>query len=274
MKIDSHQHFWNYDPHKHSWIDDSMKVLKKDFLPHQLEIHLKSNDFNGCVAVQADTSVAETTYLLQLADENSFIKGVVGWVNLLSDDVNDQLDRFSQNTLLKGIRHVLQSEPDGFMLQKPFLSGIQHLKAYNLTYDILIFPHQLKEAIQLVKKNPNQPFVLDHLAKPYIKQGEVENWKNDITELASLENVCCKISGMVTEADWEQWKEDDFKNYLDVVVEAFGTKRLLFGSDWPVCLLASEYDKVVQIVENYIFPFSEEEQKDIMGKNAVEFYNL
>src|SRR5690606_1420318 len=137
MRIDSHQHFWNYDPHKHSWIDDSMKVLKKDFLPHQLEIHLKNNDFNGCVAVQADTSVAETTYLLQLADENSFIKGVVGWVNILSDDVNEQLDRFSQNTLLKGIRHVLQSEPDGFMLQKQFLSGIQQLKTYNLTYDIL-----------------------------------------------------------------------------------------------------------------------------------------
>ncbi len=274
MKIDSHQHFWNYDPHKHSWIDDSMKVLKKDFLPHQLEIHLKNNDFNGCVAVQADTSVAETTYLLQLADKNPFIKGVVGWVNLLSDDVNDQLDRFSQNTLLKGVRYVLQSEPDGFMLQKSFLRGIQHLKTHNLTYDILIFPHQLKEAIQLVKKNPDQPFVLDHLAKPYIKRGEVENWKNDITELASLENVCCKISGMVTEADWEQWKEDDFKNYLDVVVEAFGTKRLLFGSDWPVCLLASEYDKIVQIVENYILQFSIEEQKDIMGKNAVEFYNL
>src|SRR5690606_22818467 len=230
-------------------------------------------DFNGCVAVQADTSVAETTYLLQLAEEHSFIKGVVGWVDL-SDDVNGQLDRFSQNTLLKGVRHILQSEPDGFMLQKQFLSGIQQLKTYNLTYDILIFPHQLKEAIQFVKKNPNQPFVLDHLAKPYIKRGEVENWKNDITELASLENICCKISGMVTEADWEQWKEDDFKNYLDVVVEAFGTKRLLFGSDWPVCLLASEYDKIVQIVENYILQFSIEEQKDIMGKNAVEFYNL
>lgn len=274
MRIDSHQHFWNYDPHKHSWIDDSMSVLKKDFLPHQLELTLKENNFNGCVAVQADTSVNETTYLLQLADEHSFIKGVVGWVNLLSDDLVDQLDQFSKNSLFKGVRHVLQSEPDGFMLQKGFLIGIQHLKKYNLTYDILIFPHQLKEAIQFVKKNPDQPFVLDHLAKPYIKKGEINGWKDDITELASFENVCCKVSGMVTEADWKQWKEDDFKHYLDTVFEAFGTKRLLFGSDWPVCLLASDYNKVVQLVENYIRQFSKEEQNDVMGKNAVKFYNL
>lgn len=274
MRIDSHQHFWNYDPYKHSWIDDSMSVLKKDFLPSQLKTVLQENNFDGCVAVQADISVDETTYLLQLADEHPFIKGVVGWVNLLSDDLDDQLDQFSQNTLFKGVRHVLQSEPDGFMLQKGFLNGIKHLKKYNLTYDILIFPHQLKEAIQFVKKNPNQPFVLDHLAKPYIKKGEINGWKNDITELASFENVYCKVSGMVTEADWKQWKEDDFKHYLDAVFEAFGPKRLLFGSDWPVCLLASEYNKVVQIVENYIQQFSKEEQNDVMGKNAVKFYNL
>lgn len=274
MRIDAHQHFWNYDPYKHSWIDDSMSVLKKDFLPHRLEVALKENNFNGCVAVQADTSVDETVYLLQLADEHSFIKGVVGWVNLLSDELDDQLDQFSQNALFKGVRHVLQSEPDGYMLQKGFLNGIQHLKKYNLTYDILIFPHQLKETIQLVKKNPDQPFVLDHLAKPYIKKGEINGWKNDITELASFENVCCKVSGMVTEADWKQWKEGDFKHYLDSVFEAFGTKRLLFGSDWPVCLLASEYKEVVQIVENYIRQLSKEEQNEVMGKNAVKFYNL
>lgn len=274
MRIDAHQHFWNYNPHIHSWIDDSMKVLKKDFLPHQLETLLLTNNFDGCVAVQADISVAETTYLLQLADEHSFIKGIVGWANLLSDDLDDQLEQFSQNALFKGIRHVLQSEPDGFMLQKSFLNGIQHLKKYNLTYDILIYPHQLKETIQLVRKNPDQPFVLDHLAKPYIKKGEINDWKNDITELASFENVCCKVSGMVTEADWKQWKENDFKHYLNTVFEAFGTKRLLFGSDWPVCLLASQYNEVVQVVENYIRQLSKEEQNDVMGINAVKFYNL
>src|SRR5690606_26007141 len=241
---------------------------------HQLEILLQKNNFDGCIAVQADISVAETTYLLQLADEHSFIKGVVGWANLLSDDLNDQLDQFSKNPLFKGIRYILQSEPVGFMLQKQFLEGIQYLKKYNLTYDILIYPHQLKETIQFVRKNPDQPFVLDHLAKTYIKKGEINNWKNDITELASFENVCCKVSGMVTEANWKQWEENDFKHYLDIVFEAFGTKRLLFGSDWPVCLLASQYNEVVQIVENYIRQLSIEEQNDVMGQTAVKFYNL
>lgn len=274
MRIDAHQHFWNYDSYIHRWIDDSMKVLKNDFLPNQLEILLKKNNFDGCVAVQVDSSVNETTSMLQLADNHSFIKGVVGWADLLSNGVGNHLAFFSENRLFKGIRHSLQSEPDGFMLQKGFLNGIQHLKKYNLTYDILIYPHQLKETIQLVAKNPDQPFILDHLAKPLIKQGEVNDWKNDIIQLSSFENVYCKVSGLVTEADWQHWEKDDFKPYLDIVFENFGTKRLLFGSDWPVCLLASPYHEVVQVVENYLQQLSKEEQNDVMGKNAIKFYNL
>lgn len=274
MKIDAHQHFWNYDPIRDAWIDESMHVIRKDFLPQDLAPILKTNNIDGCVAVQADQSETETEFLLACAKQNTFIKGVVGWVDLLHNNVEERLAHFSENNLLKGVRHIVQGEADDFMLRHDFQNGISKLEQFNLTYDILVFPTQLEAAITLVNTFPNQKFVLDHIAKPYIKDGKINTWKALIHKLAEAPNVYCKISGMVTEADLKQWKPSDFKPYLDVVFNAFGIDRIMYGSDWPVCLLASQYEQQINIVQNYIKDFSEEEKEKIMGRNAITFYNL
>ena len=274
MRIDSHQHFWKFDPVRHAWIDSSMQNIAKDFLPEDLKPLLETNLMDGCIAVQADQSETETQFLLGLAEENSFIKGVVGWVDLSAEDLSQRLEVFSKNTLFKGVRHVLQAEKEGFMLQDPFLKGISELKNFNLTYDILIYPNQLEEARLLIEKNPDQPFVLDHLAKPYIKQQKIKNWASDIKELAKYKNVYCKLSGMVTEADWNHWQFENFKKYLSMAFDTFGSDRLMFGSDWPVCLLAGSYEHVVKIIELFIENLEQEEKNNIMGRNACNFYNL
>ena len=274
MKIDSHQHFWKYDPVRDSWIDTSMKVIRRDFMPEDLQEILVEQNFEGCVAVQADQSLEETKFLLQLANDYSFIKGVVGWVDLCDPSVGGHLDHLSKNKTLKGIRHILQSESDDFMLSDAFCNGISQLEKHQLTYDILIYHGQLKNTIAFVEKFPNQKFVLDHIGKPDIKSNKITNWERELTRLAKYPNVFCKVSGMVTEADWENWNENDFTTYLDVVFKAFGTHRVLYGSDWPVCLLAGNYNSVLSIVKNYIKQFSEEEQEMIMGKNTIDFYSL
>ena len=274
MRIDSHQHFWKFDPVRHAWIDSSMQNIAKDFLPKDLKPLLETNLMDGCIAVQADQSETETRFLLRLAEENSFIKGVVGWVDLSAEDLSQRLEVFSKNTLFKGVRHVLQAEKEGFMLKDPFLRGISELKNFNLTYDILIYPNQLEEARVLIEKNPDQPFVLDHLAKPYIKQQKIKNWASDIKELAKYKNVYCKLSGMVTEADWNHWQFENFKKYLSVAFDTFGSDRLMFGSDWPVCLLAGSYEHVVKIIDLFIENLEQEEKNNIMGGNACNFYNL
>jgi L-fuconolactonase len=274
MTIDSHQHFWTFDPVTDSWITPEMGVIQRDFLPEDLIPVLETNGVDGCVAVQADQSNSETEFLLQLAEANEVIKGVVGWIDLKSPDLYDKLEVYSQFELLKGFRHVVQVEADGFLLQTDFVNGVGQLAAFDYTYDILIYPHQLKEAYEFAKKLPNVRFVLDHLAKPYIKKGEIESWKNDLKSLSQLLNVSCKISGMITEADWHKWKNADLTPYLDVAFEAFGTKRLLFGSDWPVCLVAGEYGAMKAVVTDYLNTFSINERKDVMGENAVRFYNL
>lgn len=274
MRIDSHQHFWKFDPVRHAWIDSSMQNIAKDFLPKDLKPLLESNLMDGCIAVQADQSETETEFLLKLAEENSFIKGVVGWVDLSAEDISQRLEVFSKNPLFKGVRHVLQAEKEGFMLQDLFLKGISELKNFNLTYDILIYPNQLEEARLLIEKNPDQPFVLDHLAKPYIKQQKIKNWASDIKELAKYKNVYCKLSGMVTEADWNHWQFENFKKYLSVAFDTFGSDRLMFGSDWPVCLLAGSYEHVVKIIDLFIENLEQEEKNNIMGRNACNFYNL
>ncbi len=274
MRIDSHQHFWSYHPVKHSWIDNSMEVLRRDFMPDDLQDVLMEMNMTGCVAVQADQSEAETRFLLDLATKHSFIKGVVGWVDLCETNVAERLAHFTADAAFKGVRHILQSERDDFMLGKAFCNGIAQLEQFNLSYDILVFPNQLKNTVKLVERFPEQRFVLDHLAKPYIKDGKISAWKTDIEILAKHKNVHCKISGMVTEADVLNWDENDFKPYMDVVFEAFGTNRLMFGSDWPVCLLAGNYSRVLSITENYIKQFTDEEQSMIMGKNAADFYAL
>ncbi|MEK9603486.1 MAG: amidohydrolase family protein [Flavobacteriaceae bacterium] len=274
MRIDSHQHFWKFDPVRDAWIDDSMKEIARDFLPKDLEPLLSANKIDGCVAVQADQSEIETEFLLDLARKNPIIKGVVGWVDLCADNLNQRLSVYSKNPLLKGVRHIVQAEKEGFMLKDSFLRGIDQLKNFDLTYDILIYPHQLEEAIGLVEKNPEQPFVVDHLAKPYIKDKKINEWAHHIKKLGTNTNVYCKLSGMLTESDWNHWKASDFDNYLKVVIEAFGSDRLMFGSDWPVCLLAGSYQHSLRIVEDFIGKLSIDDQNKIMGENAINFYNL
>ncbi|MFD1163721.1 amidohydrolase family protein [Hwangdonia seohaensis] len=274
MKIDAHQHFWKFDPVRDAWIDDSMQIIRRDFLPQDLKPILNENNIDGCIAVQADQSETETDFLLDCATQNTFVKGVVGWLDLRTENVEERLAHYSKNTLFKGVRHIVQAEANDFMLGKDFQNGIGKLAPFNLTYDILIFPPQIEDAIALVNKFPNQKFVVDHIAKPYIKSGEIEEWKTKMTELAKAQNVFCKVSGMVTEADLKHWKISDFNPYLDVVFNAFGIDRILYGSDWPVCLLAAQYQEQLHIVQNYVKDFSKEEQSKVFGLNAVKFYNL
>lgn len=274
MRIDSHQHFWKFDPIRDAWIDASMEKIARDFLPEDLKPLLDQSKIDGCVAVQADQSETETDFLLDFAGRYDFVKGVVGWVDLRSPQLSERLEHYCNNSFFKGLRHIVQAEKDGFMLQESFLKGIQQLKDFNLTYDILIFPHQLEEAVALVKKNPEQAFVLDHIAKPYIKNKKIDQWAKHINQLAAHQNVYCKLSGLLTEADWNHWQEEDFTAYLTVIMEAFGTDRMMYGSDWPVCLLAGSYPHVVRIVENFISSLSTDDQKKIMGQNAHHFYNL
>ena len=274
MKLDSHQHFWKYSPQQHNWIDDSMVSLKRDFLPNDLEPHLVKNKIKACVVVQADQSEKETEFLLELATQYEFIKGVVGWVDLRAKNVEERLQFYSQNQYFKGVRHIVQSEKQDFLLDPAFQNGIGKLGNLNLTYDLLIYSHQIEAAIKLVSQFPNQKFVLDHLAKPNIKNGKIDPWKNQIQRLAQFSNVSCKISGMVTEADHSQWKPSDFIPYLDIVFDAFGENRILFGSDWPVCLLAASYQEVYQLITDYTANFSLEQRDKLFGGNAERIYNI
>ncbi len=274
MRIDAHQHFWHYNPKKHEWIDENMALIRKDFLPQDLSPILHENNFNGCIAVQADQTVTETNFLINLAAKNEIIKGVVGWVDFKAENIQERLSHFMQFEIIKGFRHVLQNEDPNFMLESNFLNGIKALKHFNYTYDLLIYPQHLPAAIKLVKNNPNQLFVIDHIAKPHIKFGLISRWKKNIELISKYENVFCKISGMVTEVDYKNWHESDFLPYLDIVVKSFGTKRIMYGSDWPVCLVAASYREMLNVVENYFNGFSETEQQDFFGKNAQLFYQL
>ena len=275
LKIDAHQHFWKYDPVRDSWFTDEMPVIRRDFFPEHLHPILQENNFDGCVAVQADQSEADTDFLLDLAGKNNFIKGVVGWVDLQSKKLEERLEHYKQFNKLKGFRHVLQGEKDrSFMLQPEFTRGIKALQQFNFTYDILIFPDQLQYTKKFAAMFPQQKFVIDHLAKPTVKEKKIDEWKKDIEAIAEYQNVCCKISGLVTEADWKNWNKDDLTPYIDVVVNAFGTDRIMFGSDWPVCLLAASYGKMLDIVKDYFSSFSKEDREKFFGGNAINFYNL
>ncbi len=275
MKIDSHQHFWNYEPVKHEWIDDSMAVIRKDFLPQDLQKVYEENDIDGCVAVQADQTLEETDFLIGLSEQFDFIKGIVGWGDLRADNVETVLNHYSKFSKIKGFRHVVQGEPDhNFMLRPDFLRGIKALGKHRFTYDILIFPHQLGAALELVKRFPNQKFVIDHIAKPYIKDGFYDGWAAMMLEIGKYKNVYCKVSGMITEADFKTWTPEEIKPYLDLVFEAFGASRIMFGSDWPVCLVAGNYKQVKELITNHIANLDPVDQEAIMGKNAIEFYNL
>jgi L-fuconolactonase len=274
-RIDAHQHFWKFDPVRDSWINEEMKAIQKDFLPEDLQPLLEQNGFDGCVAVQSDQTEGENHFHFQNAEQFDFIKGIVGWVDLQSKTVEERLQHYTQYKKIKGFRHILQGEPQrDLMLQPAFMNGISLLKKYNFTYDILIFKDQLQYLPKFVSVFPDQPFVIDHIAKPDIKNKLIDEWKKDISILGQFENLYCKVSGMVTEADWKEWKKEDFQPYLDVVIETFGVNRIMFGSDWPVCLVAASYDEVVGIAEDYFSTFSKEEQERIFGSNAIEFYKL
>jgi L-fuconolactonase len=274
MNIDAHNHFWQFDPVRHDWISGEMAAIQKDFSPEDLLPLLHSNNIDGTVAVQVDQTEGETNYLLELADQFSFIKGVVGWVDLRSSDLRERLEYFSQFKKLKGFRHIVQGEPSGFLKNRLFLNGVELLGEYGYTYDLLIYHYQLKEALEFAAALPDVRIVVDHIAKPSIRTREKAKWEVEMAALATFQNVYCKVSGMVTETNWNHWRKEDFFPYLDEILDSFGASRLLYGSDWPVCLIAATYDEQISIVKDYISSLSKVEQSQIMGINAVNFYNL
>jgi L-fuconolactonase len=275
MKIDSHHHFWKYDPVTYSWMNDSMGILKRDYQPEDLKEVIDSTKIDGVISVQADQSMRETEDLLKHASECSFIRGVVGWFPLAEPELDGLLESYATNPLLKGVRHVVQDEADDqFILGDAFNKGIRRLKAYDLVYDILIYERQLGPSIEFVDRHPDQVFVLDHVAKPRIGDQIMEPWRAQMFELAKRENVYCKLSGMATEANWQNWTKDDLWPYAEVAMEAFGPTRMMFGSDWPVARLAVEYGDWVGLCREFISTLSDSEQAMIEGEVAIRAYDL
>lgn len=274
MQVDTHVHFWHYDKIKDAWITDEMKVLQQDYLPSHLAASLKRNGIDACVAVQASQSELETHFLVELAKTHDIVRGVVGWIDLCNENLPERLRYFSQYPVIKGWRHVVQSEPDDFLLREDFQRGIQALQPYGYTYDILIFHHQLRPALEFVARFPGQKFVIDHCAKPDIAHKKIGEWRSLMQEMATHPNVYCKVSGLLTEAKWKSWSAADFYPYLDTVFEAFGTDRILFGGDWPVMLLSGIYVQWKSLLEKYMENFAGEEKEKIFGGNAVRFYGL
>lgn len=275
MRIDAHQHFWHYKPHEYEWIDESMLRLRRDFLPEDLEPELNQAGFTGSIAVQARQTLEETRWLLELADSSPFILGVVGWVDLRAPEVRSQLRQFANRPKLLGIRHIVQGEPDDrFLLQPDFLRGIAMLEEFGLTYDILIYPRHLPVAAEFVRHFPRQRFVLDHLAKPFIKRGELQPWSDDLARLAESPNVFCKVSGLVTEADWRNCRPEHIAPFLDVAFKCFGAERLMIGSDWPVCTVVAPYAQTMDFVIRYLDDLPGEVRNAVLGGTAQQFWRL
>ncbi|MGN7202855.1 amidohydrolase family protein [Pedobacter sp. SAFR-022] len=275
LKIDAHQHFWQYNPVRDAWINNDMAILQEDFLPEHLQPILEHYDFQGTVVVQSDQSPEENRFQLENAEKHPFIKAVVGWVDMQAPDLEAQLRAYQQYPKLKGFRSMLQSDPDrSLMLRPDFQAGIAKLQAYGYTFDLLVLPDQLKYAEALVAAFPGQRFVLNHLGKPNIRLRQFEDWVADIKALAAHENVYCKVSGMVTEADLTRWKFEDLKPYIDTIFDCFGIERVLYGSDWPVCRLAATFGEVMEILENYTANFTAAERELFWAKNAIRFYNI
>ena len=274
MRIDAHQHFWQYDPVKGGWITDEMQVIRQDFMPGDLKPLLDSHDIDGCVTVQADQSEKENEFLLELAEQNTWIKGVVGWLDLKADNLSDRITHYKQYEQFKGVRHILQEEPEGFMMDPKFIAGVTQIGASGLTYDILTTENQLEEAVSFVKALPEMPLVIDHISKPMISKASFDHWAKYMLKLSAIEHVHVKLSGMITEADWTDWKVKDLSPYIDFCLEHFGPERLMYGSDWPVCLIAGEYDQVIHALKACISELSENEQEAIFGKTASTFYKL
>jgi L-fuconolactonase len=275
MRIDSHQHFWRYNPGEYSWIDDSMAAIRRDFLPGDLRDEMRRAAMDACVAVQARQTREETRWLLQVAHTYPFVAGVIGWVDLQADDVAEQLEEFVDDPAFVGVRHIVQAEDDDrFMLRPRFCRGISLLEDRDLTYDILIYPKHLRVAAELVSRFPRQHFVLDHLAKPDIRSREIRAWEKGIREIAAYPLVFCKLSGLVTEADWSGWTAEDIRPYLDVAFDCFGAHRLLAGSDWPVCTVAADYGRVISLIDHYLGGRPAADREAVMGGNAARLWRF
>lgn len=275
MRIDTHQHFWKFDPVRDSWITDEMHEIQRDFTPLDIQFLLERNGFAGSVAVQASQSAMETAYLVGLSKEYAFIKGVVGWVDLQAQDIDQQLADYRSESIIKGFRHVVEGESDpDFLIRPAVLNGLKALAEFGYTYDLLIRPRHYAATLQCVEQNPRLQFVLDHIAKPPIKSREFDEWAAFIDRLAAFPNVVCKVSGLATEADWTAWKLDDFMQYVDHIVDRFGKQRIMYGSDWPVCLLAASYEESIAIVEDKLGQFTTAEKNAFWAENAIRIYNL
>ena len=271
--IDAHQHFWQYDKEAYDWIDESMAAIRRDFLPPHLKCELDRTGLTESIAVQARQTLDETRWLLDLAQEHPFIRGVVGWIDLRAD-VDAQLAQFANDRALVGLRHIVQAEPDGFLDDAAFLAGMTRLESAGLAYDILVYARQLPQAIAFARRFPRQRFVLDHLGKPDVRAGAFDEWQRDLRDLAALPGVCCKLSGLVTEADWRTWTPGQLRPYLDAALDAFGPDRIMIGSDWPVCLVAAGYADVIGLVRDAMAEYSEAEQQRMLGGTATDFWNL
>ncbi len=274
MRIDAHQHFWNYDPIEYDWINSEMKVIAKTFLPKDLKPHLDNCNLDGSIAVQARESLEENDFLLALARENSKVLGVVGWLNLADQNLEITLDKYDQLSDLKGFREVLQSKESDYFLSEGFTEGLKKILNSGYKYDILVFENQLESILQMVKSVPEKPMVIDHLAKPKIKAGEWKEWKKNLSRFAERDYLYCKLSGMVTEADWAQWSKKQLHPYMEIALELFGPERLMFGSDWPVCQLAGSYPEVFHAVDQFTDQLSKDEKEAIFGGTAKDFYNI
>jgi L-fuconolactonase len=271
--IDCHQHYWTYDPVEYDWIDDAMAAIRRDFLPADAKCEMDRAGVRAAIAVQARQTLDETRWLLDLARDHPFIRGVVGWIDL-RQDVDAQLAAFVAQGALVGVRHIVQAEPDGFLAQPRFLGGVARLEAAGLAYDLLVFERQLPEAIAFARRFPRQRFVLDHLGKPDVRGGELRAWARRLRELAALPNVCCKLSGLVTEADWRAWTPGQLRPYLDAALDSFGPDRVMIGSDWPVCLLAATYAEAIGLVRDAIGEYSAAEQQRMLEGTALDFYGV
>ena len=274
MTIDTHVHYWQFDPVRDAWITEAMAVLRQDYLPQQAKSVFAENAVDACIAVQADQSETETDFLVELAVQNPFIKGLVGWVDLSSDSIEERLAYYSRFPIIKGWRHIVQAEPMDFLQREDFRRGIKALQAYAYTYDVLVYHQQLKPALAFMHAFPDQRFIIDHCAKPAIAKKEIGEWAKYMKEMAQHPDVYCKLSGLLTEAAWNDWTPADFYPYLDTVFDCFGTERLLFGSDWPVMLLSGTYRQWKSLLETYMKNCSDTERQNIFGANAIRCYNL
>lgn len=272
--LDSHVHFWRYDPAEYTWIDESLAALRRDFLPDDAALEMRAAGIESCIAVQVRQTLEETHWLLALAAQYSFIGGVIGWVDLRAPDLDAQLESLSATPKLVGVRHIVQAEDDGFLAQEAFRRGVARLAGHGLAYDILVYARQLHAAIDFAAALPGQRFVLDHLGKPDIRGGGFDAWRRDLDRMAALPNVCAKLSGLVTEADWRAWTIEDLHRYVNAALDSFGPERLMIGSDWPVCTVAAGYSAALDVVRSAIAARPEADRRAVLGGTARRFWNL